>query len=249
MTFARALRRSPLLALVLATLCALAPVAPASALTVKLGPEIVVRPLQDVRLQTGRGDPLVLAYKLTFHWLGLPYSMSSDGLVLGVKGGTDHFALDSNRLAQWQAQGHLPTPLPSYRPGIEDYVLGHLLWIVLALVAAWFGRSIVSTRRSRTKPQSADIGQASATFIEPLVRASRLPRIKPRATAEPSRAPSAHPSLPQDRHSTRRVESPARAEPAPTADVRHMASTAATVELGQLPVARTICRVKALKAA
>ena len=112
---------------------------PASAGTFNVGPETVVRHLHDVRLQNGSGEPLYLGYTITYHWFGLPYGVSRGGYVLAVKDKAIRYELEEARVGEWQAQGHVPSPLPVYQMSTADYVLGNLLWIVAGLLGVWYG--------------------------------------------------------------------------------------------------------------
>ena len=56
-------------------------------------------------------------------------------------------------LAKFQAAGTLPSPLPPYRLGILDYVVGYSLWWGLALVALFWG---IGAWRKRKAPEPAN---------------------------------------------------------------------------------------------
>lgn len=204
----------------------------------KFGPEENLRPLADVRLQNSAKEALFIGHKVTFYWIGLPISFSDDGYILGVKGKSLYYPLDMDRLAEWQAQGLLPSPLPGYTLSVVDYVFAHLLWLVLAGWALFSGaRALLGRplrRSGKTLPaQTAPKGREQD-------RPAGNAAITPAVPVQPPRDPAQQPS-------------PARVEPAPGQPPRaapgmpnlaHMRAEAA-----KLPVAKTVCRVKALKAA
>ena len=122
-------------------------VSPMGFLALGFGGETIVRRLVDVRLQNGNGEPLYLGYKLTYHWLGLPFAVSTDGYVLAVRGKDVLYEIDKQRLEEWQQQGHVPAPLPEFELSISDYVLGYLAWLVLAALALVYGARGIVRRR------------------------------------------------------------------------------------------------------
>lgn len=199
--------------------------------TIMIGSEEVLRPLQDVRLQNGNGEPLYLGYRISFHWLGLPYAVSNDGYILGMKGKTSHIVIGQGRLAEWQAQGHLPSPLPSYRLGIADHLLGNLLWIVLAGVVGWAAYRITGQRAGHPAPAPASV---PAHRLAQAAAPSRAPRAAARSAAVAA-APAGDP--PPRAQSRLPVTAQMQPVPVPLAQV------------ARLPVAKTVCRVKAVKTA
>ena len=204
-----------LLSAALASIMLLAPAAPADAATLQLGKEELLRPLQDVALKNSRGEPLFVGYKVSFHWLGLPWRVSNDGYVLGVKGQASYYALDQARLAEWQSQGYLPSPLPPYRLSAADYALGNLLWIVLGVLSSWYALRIMAARR-------AELAAAVASE-DPVAPPARTPLVVPR----PSQAAAAAEPVPQPR-----LEAAEAPEPTPA-----VTPTAAAAEIAEPPAA------------
>jgi hypothetical protein len=225
-------------ALVLAAIM-LVTAAPAMARsTIMIGTEEVLRPLQDVQLQNGNGEPLYLGHKLSFRWLGLPYAVSDDGYVLGVKGRSSYLAIGHDRIAEWQAQGHLPSPLPTYRLGIADYLLGNLLWIVTAGVLGWAAWRLGSCRSARgARPVSSTIpSSVPAERLATPVAQPRTMQSMPAAAApvtKPVTTPV--PTMPQPA----RIPVTAQMQPVPVP----------LAQVARLPVARTVCRVKSIRSA
>lgn len=229
--------RACLAAIGLSALGMIAISAPASAAGkggLKFGAEEVLRELQSVRIQSRDGEPMYLGYKVSFHWFGLPYSVTNDGYVLGVKGKNAFVSLDADRISKWQAEGFLPSPMPPHELGLVDYILGHLLWLTLALVGAWqlFRSAKVRDwlRKLRLPKAMPELTLPSA---KPMI--DRLARPKPPAAA----------SSPVEPAAAVRVTAPKPVEPAALI----APATLQSAQIRRLPVARTVCRVKALKVA
>lgn len=231
-------RRSLSLLAVVACGLALLSAAPAAHAGFKFGPEENLRPLADVRLQNSAKEALFIGHKVTFYWIGLPVSFSDDGYILGVKGKSLYYPLDKDRLAEWQAQGLLPSPLPGYTLSAADWVFAHLLWLVLAGWALFSGVRALLTRFSR-RPGKTLPAQPTPRAQEK-DRAAAIARAMPDAPAQPPRDTALQPS--PARLQPAAGEPPRAAPGMPT--LAHMRAEAA-----KLPVAKTVCRVKALKAA
>lgn len=253
MEFARLLKSIRTLVPALILGAALLAPAAAEARSITVGAETVVRPLEDIRLQGPGGEALYLGYKLTFNWLGLPYSVSDDGYVLGVKGKPLYYAVDRDQLSQWQAQGVVPAPLPIYQLSTADLVLGHLLWIVLALTGGWLAlRSLLARAASRAKAETGAAPAPSQDAIRRLAQVARseltvaADRVATVAAAAPAATPVAtsSPSVPA---------APATAAPRIEPTRLHTIATPRReppqAQVSRLPVAKTRCRVKALKSA
>ncbi len=264
---------------------------PASAGTFNVGPETVVRHLQDVRLQNGSGEPLYLGYTITYHWFGLPYSVSRGGYVLGVKDKPIRYDLDEARVVEWQAQGHVPSPLPVYQMSTADFVLGNLLWIVAGLLSLWYGGRALVFHRS-AKPAALVVDEtAKAAAVAMAQRAAQVARVqqaKPAVANVPSAVPAvpaphvppvaknvqsageaesrpmasrqgpsqpirqAEQLQPQQTQERPRLQEQIQAlkQPAPRPLSQQASQLSQTmVTAMRLPVARTLCRVKALKVA
>jgi hypothetical protein len=278
-----------------------ASVSTASARAINFGPETVVRHLQDVQLQTGSGEPLYLGYRVVYHWFGLPYAVSGGGYVLGVRGKNVHYEVDSARISEWQAQGHVPSPLPQYKFSIADYVLGYLAWIVAGLMSAWYGaRFLLGRRATATTARKAAAAAASPAMLKRAAQAvakappspatttappppSAAPVPAPAAAPAPTSPAAAAPSAPTAQPASQPTSMPpatrAAATPVATAQIQQPregqapASVRAQMQSISSPpvrpaaqpqpprplpaapdaprvlVARTVCRVKALKVA
>jgi tetratricopeptide (TPR) repeat protein len=87
--------------------------------------------IQDVDIKGQNGEAVFLGYKYSLHFFLMPYSVSDDGYILGVKGaGNRYYPLDAARIAAYQARGQLPSPLPPYRLTAFEYVIGYSGWPV-----------------------------------------------------------------------------------------------------------------------
>lgn len=254
------LKRQLRWARLLAALPLVVPASNAGAAKLNVGPEAIVRHIQDVRLQNATGEPLFLGYKITFHWLGLPYSLSNDGYVLGVKGKPVHYAIQATQLAEWQAQGYVPSTLPAHRLSLADHVLGSLLWITLGLVAGCYGvRMMLAWRKhvhAAAKARSAASSPTPALPPERTAQALAGPA-KPKPAPVASSAPPVAPAPPIQNPAPK----PAASQPAQTTPPQQAPQQPATpthpqpqtprsaADVTRLPVAKTVVRVKALKVA
>jgi hypothetical protein len=81
-------------------------------------------------------DPEVnLGYLTSTYFLLAGCYVEDKGYVLTKKGDRKTYQpLDDKLKAELQAAGILPNPLPAYKLGIFDYLLGYSLWIILAFV-------------------------------------------------------------------------------------------------------------------
>ena len=146
-----------LLLLVLACLaCALLLTAsPAQAAKISFGTQERIVKIQDTGIKGPQGEELFLAHKVSHHSFALPYMVTDDGYVLGVKGNSSsYYRLDDTQIKDLQARGLLPSPLPPYELSALDQLAGYLLWGVLALFAIGGVLALFSkTRRTRALPQ------------------------------------------------------------------------------------------------
>ncbi len=112
-----------------------------------------IHPIENVTLTGPDGEALFLGYKTsTVYFLGGVW-LSDDGYVLGLQADSARF-LDMpppETLAQFQAQGLVPNPLPPYSLGILDYLNGFSLWIVLVVLVAGYVAVLIGRRRSEQR--------------------------------------------------------------------------------------------------
>jgi hypothetical protein len=133
----------------------LMPFAQAEAGSIRFGKDEQIRFVQDVTLKSTKGEVLYLGRMIRTQNFIAGYSLEDAGFVLGVKGASSkYYSMPmGDELARFQRGGFLPNPLPAYKPGFLDYVIGYSLWWVLAFAIGWFvfGRR----RRSSTAVRAA----------------------------------------------------------------------------------------------
>ncbi len=106
--------------------------------------------IQDLdRLKGPSGEALYLGYKTSTQNFLLPYWMTDDGYIVGVKGQDRFYRIEPDRLKELQDRGQLPSPLPPYEISGLDWFFGHLAWAILGGLALWGGWSAYSSSRNR----------------------------------------------------------------------------------------------------
>ena len=73
------------------------------------------------------------------HWFGAGAWLEDKGFAITVPGTDDYWQLTDEMTTELQGAGILPSPMPKYEIPIMDYVFGYSLWIVLAVVALFYG--------------------------------------------------------------------------------------------------------------
>ena len=91
------------------------------------------------------------------HWIGGGAWLENVGYAIRVPGADDYWALDAEMTKALQEAKVLPDPLPKYEIPVMDYVFGYSLWIIIGVLAVWFG---VSALLKRNKPAPADVPPA-----------------------------------------------------------------------------------------
>jgi tetratricopeptide (TPR) repeat protein len=131
---------------------------PAQAAKLWFGTQDHIRQIQDVDIKGPKGEALYLAHKYSFHSFLLPYRMTDDGYVLGVRGDSrSYFNLDAANIKSFQERGLLPSPLPPYELSLFDYAFGHSLWIAVVVIIGLIPLSMLGKRRrKRAEPYLND---------------------------------------------------------------------------------------------
>jgi tetratricopeptide (TPR) repeat protein len=130
---------------------------PAHAAKMYFGAQEHLRKIEDIDAKGPKGEALYLGHKYSFHSFVLPYQLTDDGYVLGVRGEQSYFRLDDANIKSLQARGLLPSPLPPYQLSLLDYAMGHALWIALAVIIGLIPLSMRSKkRRKRAQPHLND---------------------------------------------------------------------------------------------
>lgn len=123
--------------------------APAQAAKLYFGTQEYLHSIQDLEVKGPKGEALYLGYKYSFHSFILPYRLTDDGYILGIRGEQRYYRLDEATTKSMQARGQLPTPLPAYQLSAIDYAMGHGAWIALAIIIGLIPLSMISKRRRK----------------------------------------------------------------------------------------------------
>lgn len=117
--------------------------------------------IQDVTATGANGEALYLAYKTSTFSIIAGVNVTDDGYVLGVKGDSKRYyhMPTGAELERLQRGGFLPNPLPPYKLGFFDYLMGYLLWIVIGVTALFY---LVSWLRKRNKPADPEASAPAA---------------------------------------------------------------------------------------
>jgi hypothetical protein len=109
--------------------------------------------IEPVGTTAENGDELCLAHKTSKLFVVAGVYVRDDGYVLGVPGqkGAYYPWPEEKVVKEWQAEGVLPTPLPSYSISAFDYAFGYSLWIIIAVMAAWAVLQRVRTKRRQAR--------------------------------------------------------------------------------------------------
>jgi tetratricopeptide (TPR) repeat protein len=130
---------------------------PAQAARLYFGMQEHLAWIADVELKGANGEALYLGHKYSYHSFLLPYRMTDDGYVLGVRGEKSYFRLDNEKIKSFQAEGLLPSPLPPYQFSLLDYAMGYALWIfALVLIGLAPLTMLAKRRRKRAQPHLDD---------------------------------------------------------------------------------------------
>lgn len=118
------------------------------------GKEETIHRLQDVDVTSQDNEPLFLGYKTTTTFFLAGVSITDDGYVFGLRSdSTKYIETTPEEIAKFQASGLLPDPLPPYKLGILDYIIGYSLWtIVLPILVIVFAVSFFRKRKEKAAP-------------------------------------------------------------------------------------------------
>jgi uncharacterized protein len=126
------------------------------------GAEETLHTLVDVGVVGENGEALALGYKTSTQNFLLPYTLSDDGYVLVVKGEAGkYYAVTPEEIAQWQAAGLVPDPLPTYEIPLIERIFGYALWPTLLVIALIY---LIPALRKR---KTAATASAAATADKP----------------------------------------------------------------------------------
>lgn len=116
--------------------------------------------LEDVEIKGSKGEALYLGHKYSFHSFLLPYWMTDNGYILGVRGQNIYVPLESEEIKSFQANGLLPSPLPIYQFSLLDYALGYALWIMVPVILGLVPLTMLAKRRRKQAQPYLDDGIA-----------------------------------------------------------------------------------------
>ena len=194
---------------------------PAQAAKVYFGTQEYLRRIQDVEVTGPKGEALYLGHKYSFHSFILPYRMTDDGYILGIRGEQSYFRIDNANIKSMQARGQLPSPLPPYQLSVLDYAMGHGAWIALAVIIGLIPLTMLSKRRRKralphfedgiARHQSGDLNGAVESYrkaveIDPKFAAALHFRARPMRASVTSRPAS--PITPKPSASSRSSRTP-----------------------------------------
>jgi hypothetical protein len=99
------------------------------------------------------GEPLVLAHKTTTHCFLVPYWLTDDGFVLGVKGNDKaYYPLpEPERLKALQAAGLVPSPFPKWERSWDDWIGGYFFWWFTLGLIIFIGLKLRGQKNARQK--------------------------------------------------------------------------------------------------
>lgn len=121
------------------------------------GKDETIHKLQDVDITGQNGEALFLGYKTTTNFFLAGISIQDDGYVFGVRDDSAKYITTTpEELAKFQENGLLPTPLPAYKIGTVDWIIGNSMWVVvLPLLVIVFGFSWWNKRRAKAAAAAA----------------------------------------------------------------------------------------------
>lgn len=132
----------------------------------KFGSTEKIQHVASVELKGPKGESLFLGRLVEEKHFALPYTIEDRGFVLGVSGEPRYFDLPrGEELEHFQRAGKLPKPLPPYHMDVPTLLLGHALWIALAIFAAYLALKTLLPKKSATLELPAN--EALATQESP----------------------------------------------------------------------------------
>ena len=148
--------------------------------------------IQATDIKNDKGQSLDLGHKVSTLYIFLGVYAHDDGYVLQVRGDSSHYYdLTPAKIANYQAEGLLPKPLPSYSIPFWDYLLGYSLWIALAVTAVL---KIWGAIKKRTNPAvSSAVPPLPEQTLPPAASIPISPPVTPRVSPPGSIPASAGP--------------------------------------------------------
>lgn len=97
--------------------------------------------IQEVKLKGAKGEVLHLGYRITTKFFLAGVWLTDQGYILADKNNKEkaYYTLTADQMSSYQAKGLLPNPLPKYEIQPMDYVFGYSLWLLLIILATYYG--------------------------------------------------------------------------------------------------------------
>lgn len=130
------------------------------------GNEETISCITHVEVKGPKGESLCLAHKTTKVFFGAGVRLVDDGYTLGVEAGNsdklqNYFPIDGAEMKRLQAEGLVPSPLPSYTIPWYEYAFGYSLWLVVVFAV------IMSVLANVLKKRRAAACQAEVAEVPP----------------------------------------------------------------------------------
>ncbi|MBL0214954.1 MAG: hypothetical protein IPQ07_13845 [Myxococcales bacterium] len=110
----------------------------------------------DISLQGASSEQLCLGFRVSMTFFIGGVWTSDEGYVLKVKNEKSYYPMPSgDELKEYQANGMIPSPLPSYSVPLWDYAFGFSLWIILGVMGAFAGIKHALHKRRVAKLEAA----------------------------------------------------------------------------------------------
>jgi hypothetical protein len=115
--------------------------------------------IQPVTLKGANDEQLCLAFKTSKIFFGAGVYLRDDGYVLKpVNEYKSYYHMPgADKVARFQQEGLLPSPLPLYKIPVLDYLFGYSLWIVIALAIVFSVLKGRATKRRRARDAATPV--------------------------------------------------------------------------------------------
>jgi len=92
----------------------------------------------DIPLKGPSSEQLCLGFKVSMHFFIGGIYASDDGYILKIKNEKSYYPMPTGQeLSEFQANGMIPSPLPTYSVPVFDYLFGYSLWIIIGIMGLW----------------------------------------------------------------------------------------------------------------
>ena len=116
----------------------------------------------DIPLKGPNSEALCLGFRVSMHFFVGGIYTKDEGYILKIKSEKAYFpAPTGDELKEYQDNGMIPSPLPSYSVPLWDYAFGYSLWIILGIMAAFAGIKHALHKRRVARAELAPPAPAS----------------------------------------------------------------------------------------